>query len=206
MPPAPAPAQPPAKPRVQRGHRGTCDLQQDCLGESGSCSKSSSGDPPRVPPPHPGLLPTRMSLFTALKEKKQNNKNLSPKLKSTSRKILQEILFLAQLGLACSCILPLNRNCRGGHLCFLSKLRAMTTPPPAWAGSWEWPESEGWAQPGPPSLPSARWPSLGTVGMEGESPTAGRDLSTEPTWAGRKTPSGPSGVMGLGGAPRGRWV
>lgn len=126
--PTPAPAQPPAEPKVQRGHGGTCDLQQDCLRESGPCSKSSSGGPPGCP--LPGFSPCWDGPLHCTKEK-TTKKNLSPKLKSTSRKILQEVLFLAQLGLACCCILPLNRNCRGGHLCFLSKLRVVTTPSPA---------------------------------------------------------------------------
>lgn len=150
------------------------------LGQLGSCRKTSGGLPGCA---YLGFLPTRMGLCTTLNSNKKQNTFFHPELKSTSRKILQEVLLLAQLGLARYFILPLNRNCRGGCLFVLPQLLCWLPLP--WAGSWEQPLSEGWAGAWAalPPLCHAAWPvdwggGGRQQGKEGGCPTAGRDLST----------------------------
>ena len=180
-------------------------------------SKKNFGDSPEGTP-HPSLLHPRMGLFTPLKKK---NFFSFLKLKSTSRKIPQEVVLPAQLGLARGYVLPLNRNCEAwpSTSLFYQSLKWVTPcgggagrlgGQPGWNSGFSLPARSlrsGLATPVQHTPSPQRCTSgLGTR-LRGGDPTRGpaqaATFPRSPTWAREENPDGPGGVTGLGGAPPG---
>ena len=157
-----------------------------------------------------------MGLFTPLKKKIFFS---FLKLKPTSRKIPQEVVLPAQLGLARGYVLPLNRNCEAWpSTSFYPSLKWVTPcggcagrlgAQPGWNSGFSLPARSlrsGLATPVQHPLPSALHLGPGNQ-VGGGDPTRGpaqaATFPRSPTWAREENPDGPGGVTGLGGAPPG---